>query len=100
MKVEVTEEHIHEGSRGNPSWCPVALGVYSGHEANAVVFPHTIEVYICGSITTFQNDEHLHNWIVDFDEGNETRPITITLDEETQLASIEEMEALCTSPST
>lgn len=87
IKVEVTEQDIHDGVKASCSNCPNALAI------SRVLGPDFTQVTV-GAINTLAINSNgscafssrlpfgVMKWIADFDSGRKVKPITYTLTNE------------------
>lgn len=69
ISVQVRQEHIDKGSKGDPYKCPVALALSEN-------FPYSIVGYYYSSANfdCYANSEKLRRFMVSFDSGSSVKP--------------------------
>ena len=80
MEIDVTQEHIDNGKRKDPSFCPVALACKEqiDHVAHIEAYPSKISMV---GLTKKYYKHDATDFMVSFDRGEKVRPRTVNLRE-------------------
>lgn len=92
--VEVTQQDINSGARGNPKTCPVALSMSAWHQSQWII---DIDwAYDANDRDAcWELDPHLVTWIEEFDDGADVAPIVLVMDTELRTIMLQDSAEPC-----
>jgi hypothetical protein len=80
IKINVTQEHIDKGIRGNTKYCPIARAVKQEGFTDVDVDGETVDwADKCGNYFSVTLPPIAEQFVHDFDDKMEVKPISFTL---------------------
>jgi hypothetical protein len=83
FEVEISQEDISQGKKGNPDYCPVALAMKRRFNTHVVVVTDVFRFMkgeSFGGKNYFKLPPEASQWIADFDHLKEVQPITFKVE--------------------
>jgi hypothetical protein len=82
MKIQVKQEHINDGLRGNNSQCPIALAVGDAFPEAKLVSVRSKSIFVYHDPVgrkVFKQSEEVQKFVGEFDKGFKVYPFSFEL---------------------